>query len=68
MPKSELTQNVQLFSDEEDTGLQTVIIDTDDPCESWASITHDGTEISLSCRNFEKLIELYNQAKKELKV
>lgn len=67
MPKSELTQNVLLFYDEKVLGKQTVTIDTDDPCESWASIIHNGAETSLSCRNFEKLIELYNEAKNELK-
>lgn len=68
MPKTKSFQNVFLFADSKKTGLQTVSIDTEDPCETWVNISHDGSEISLSLSNWDKLVKLVDQSKKKLKL
>lgn len=55
MPKFEKKQEVKLFADEKNIGTQEVYLDTEDPCEVWMTVTHDGNEISLSARNWKKL-------------
>ena len=66
MPKIELKQEVKLFIDEETIGTQRVLIDTEDECGEWVIINHNGNTQSMSCANFEKLIELYQEAKKQI--
>lgn len=66
MSKITLDQKVKLFSDEEVLGTQSVHIDLNDVTEPWVSIIHDGSEISLSLENWNKLTQLVDKAKKEI--
>ena len=58
MPKFEQSQKVQQFADEFIKCDQSVLLDTDDDCETWIVINHDGNEISLSVRNWKSLTAL----------
>lgn len=66
MAKIEETQEIKLFSDEDRTGIQEVYIDTTDPRGPWIGIIHDGSEISLSLENWNKLVGLVEKAKSQM--
>lgn len=68
MSKITLEQKVKLFSDEEVLGTQSVHIDLNDVTEPWMSVIHDGSEISLSLENWNKLNILFDKSKKQLKI
>lgn len=60
------TQDVVLFSDEETIDTQTVVIDTEDELEPWMVISHCGAELSLSVKNWDKLVKMVEKAKSKI--
>lgn len=66
MAQIELTQEVVLFSDEETIDTQTVVIDTEDELEHWIIVSHCGTELSMSIRNWHKLVQMVESAKSKI--
>ena len=70
MSKIELEQEVKLFSDEEHKAKQSVYIDLarELDIEPWINVIHNGEELSMSLDNWDKLTELVDKAKKELKI
>lgn len=60
------SQDVILFADEEKTDTQTVVIDTEDELEPWMVVSHCGTELSLSVKNWDKLAKMVEKAKSKL--
>ncbi len=60
------TQNVKLFIDEDNIGKKEVHISLNDPCGPWVNILHDGSEMSLSLENWDKLVALAEIAKSKM--
>lgn len=59
-------QEVKLFIDENSVGEQQVHIDLKDPCGPWVNVIHDGSEMSLSLENWNKLVSLAEKAKSQI--
>ena len=64
MAEFEEKQEVILFKGEEPTGIQEVYLGDDEIEGKWLSVIHDGTEISLSLKNWNLLVELVEKVKK----
>lgn len=64
--KINLSQEVQLFSDQDTTGKQNVYIDSTDPEGTWLTVSHCGDELSMKMENWEKLVALVATAKNEI--
>jgi hypothetical protein len=61
-------QEVKLFSDSDRKGNQSVSIDFDkDENDYWVFIQHDGDALSMSLKNWNKLIELSKEVELQLK-
>ena len=65
MPKFEQTHEVKQFADECTQCKQQVYLNTEDECEPWMVINHNGGEFSLSLRNWKSLIELADKVLKQ---
>ena len=66
MAKLELKHDVKLFEDEDSMGTQEVVIDTEDECGPWISVSHCGDGFSMSLENWNKLVELAEKVKSQM--
>lgn len=65
MPK--LEQEVKTYSDSDRKATQSVSIDYDEEeKDNWIIVHHNGEELSMSLKNWNKLIELFNKTLKQI--
>ena len=60
MAKFKAEQEVVLYNDEVTTGMQEIILDTED-LGGWISVTHNNESISMSVENWIRLVEMTNK-------